>query len=109
MRFLPLVLAGCGLSDGKLLRELAPDQVAALCGESDEATYACDQVTVTVGGSACLDQVHVDPACTATVGDWRDCDEALRAALDADPCADAPAECDWLAACESDTTPGAVR
>ncbi len=109
LKYLPfLVLAvGCGIPDSKKLADLSEDDVIALCESIEEAEYTCDDTvsgfefsyTIAFGGDDCsTDGLSAD--CEATVGDWRDCDAAWRAVLDADPCsAEVPAECDPIMEC----------
>lgn len=112
-KFLPLLVlaVGCGIPDSKKLADLSEDDAAKLCEGIEEAEYTCDMTvygyemsyTITFGGEDC-DMTGTPTDCEATVGDWRDCDAAWRAVLDADPCStEVPSECDALMECV-DTT-----
>jgi hypothetical protein len=103
-----LLLAGCGgLKDGTKLRDLDEDQAKDLCEEySDEQTAKCDYkgqtIPITVGGTECdVGSAKDDPKmadCDATVGDYRDCMDALYD----DPCqliTGLPPECSWFEDC----------
>ena len=104
-----LLLAGCGLSDGKALRDLDEDDWAKLCEEFEEESFTCEgegfSYTIEFGGDC--EPTDTDgtlmefpESCEATVGDLRDCDEAWREVLRADPCsADVPTECDYFESC----------
>ncbi len=108
-KFLPLLVlaVGCGIPDSKKLSDLSEDEATQLCESIEPAEFTCDATvsgfemsyTITLGGDECsTDGLSSD--CEATVGDWRDCDAAWRAELEADACsADVPAECDALMAC----------
>lgn len=110
-KFLPLLVlaVGCGIPDGKLLVDLTADDMTKLCESIEPATYTCEMTAygyeitydITLGGDDCESGTDGLPdSCEATVGDWRDCDAAMRAAFEADPCTtDMPSECDALFAC----------
>ena len=107
-----LFAVGCGVSDSTLLVDLSPEQITQLCAEQEDASYHCEQGGVSfdydVDAKKCGTQTHVDDTCTATVGDYRACDAALRSALDEDPCAGLaafPSECDWIPDCGVGSVP----
>ena len=98
-----LFLVGCGgISDNTLLVDLEPEERTALCEGVKEESWTCEvdgaSSTISVGEN-CEDGFAVTDDCTATVGDWRACDEAIRKAYNEDPCADFPAECGYIFEC----------
>jgi hypothetical protein len=114
-RYFPLalvvLLAGCGIPDGKLLKDLSADDMVKVCEETDLQTFTCDAgggVTydITIGGSSCESSDSdttaaptISDSCTATVGDARTCTADTITALTADPCAALPASCSFYADC----------
>ena len=103
-------IAGCsdsGVSDSKKLTALttaeSKDVCLELAGDYPERTVMCGTTAITVGLTAAECNVD-DPAtatCTATVGDARDCVDALYSQTDAQLCADTPppAACAKLQGC----------
>jgi hypothetical protein len=81
-------LAACGgLSDTTTLGELTAEDWTALCEEvsvADPQPVTCsDDVEITPSSAAeCAEDTEVFAGCTATVGDLRDCMDAINA----DPC-----------------------
>lgn len=107
-KFLPVlalaILSGCGVPNGKALKDLEDEDWTALCEEQGEESFTCEvggaSLTYTFGTNC--DQVNgsVADGCEATVGDYRDCNDAWMAALREDPCyAKEIPECDWFASC----------
>ena len=103
------LLAGCGISDSKLLVDLSADDLTKLCGEFDDATYTCTGATATytinLAAADCVSSSYSD-TCTATVGDLRNCNADTRAVLEADACGltELPATCSWAVDCADMTT-----
>ncbi len=108
VRFVALLslLAACGggLADTVTLGELDAEQWVTLCDEvsvETAETVTCDgDVEITTATSAdCQEDTDVFADCTATVGDLRDCMDAINA----DPCVllseTAPAGCEPVFAC----------
>lgn len=107
-----LLLAACGVPNGKSLGDMDEGDWKSLCTslESEEKTVTCDidgtEIDVTTGGSAAdceTDYTGGFPeSCEATVGDLRDCNDALYE----DPCLlfseTAPAGCDAVFSCMLD-------
>lgn len=98
-----LGLAACGISDSTAVADLDNDDAQKICEEFDEREITCEvegfEFTVTLGGD-CDDATigDVPEGCTATVGDYRDCQEAYAALSDEEVCAadDVPAACEPL-------------
>jgi len=107
--FLLLAAAGCGssVSDSKKLSELSTSEAKDVCLElaSDypERTVTCGSASITIGLTAaeCNTPDPAPATCNATVGDVRDCQDALYSQTDAELCADSPlpAACAKLAGC----------
>ena len=83
---LPLLLAACGLSDKKPVAELSESQADEMCAEYDVRSVTCGEgdVTLTLDfNDDCAAMVgDVTAECTATVGDYRFCMDAVAAASD---------------------------
>lgn len=101
---------GSGIADSTKLTSLTPEQAKDLCEELaailPERTVMCAPgVTVTIGTSSAECAMPDSPpaTCMATVGDVRDCQDALKAATDMQICSDTffPPACMKLAACGS--------
>jgi hypothetical protein len=105
LSILSIFALGCGISDKTLLVDLDPDQIQKLCEDSTGGTYHCEMsgftTDITVDASSCSEGMAVSSDCTATVGDWRACNDAYTAALEADACMmdGMPAECDPMMSC----------
>jgi hypothetical protein len=103
MRWTLLLIAGCGVSDNKLLADLDEGERERLCDNVKAETFACEGTAMTLDFSrdpeSCLGELEVKEDCEATVGEWRACDEAYREVLREDPCAMAPEECEWTLGC----------
>jgi len=99
------LLVGCGgddgVSDSKRLADLSTSEASDVCNGLVEAypkrTVQCVGFSFPVGYSAddCLDQDPAAPACTATVGDLRECAEVMYNKTDEQLCMDeaVPAAC----------------
>jgi len=106
-KMLPFLVlaAGCGIPSSALIVDLTAEDMAKLCEDMVEETFTCEisgfSYDITFGGESCEGgNEGLTADCAATVGDWRACDDAWRAALTADPCAtDIPTECDPLMEC----------
>jgi len=111
-QFLCLVafLVGCGgdgVSDSKKLTDLSASESKDVCLELAEdyapRTVDCDGTMITIGieKADCNDAETAPATCTATVGDARDCYDAMFSMSDAEICmADAPpAACAKLEGC----------
>lgn len=95
-----LGVAGCGIGDDVLLVDLSEDDVAKLCEGVEPETFVCEPIEIAYDADGCADSLEVAEGCTATVGEWRTCDEASRAQLREDPCAlETPPECEWTGGC----------
>ena len=108
--FLLIAIAGCGdsgVSDSKKLSDLSTAESKDVCLElaSDypERTVTCGSTTITIGltSAECNTQDQAPATCTATVGDARDCTDAIYSQTDAELCADTPlpAACTRLMGC----------
>jgi hypothetical protein len=102
LSILVLALAACGVSDSSLLTELSDSQAVSLCEEYGEKEITCGEgeftFTFTFGADCDTTTADETPAeCTATVGDYRDCFDAIYAMTDEEFCnsEDIP-ECDAL-------------
>ena len=98
---------GGGISDSKQLGSLTQEEGTALCNEIadnyPEKTVSCPDGDTTVGTSPsdCTGGDNTFPSsCTATVGDARDCFDALYNQSESDTCSGTiPAECEPLFSC----------
>jgi hypothetical protein len=97
-----LALTACGVSSNAELSSLDQDQAQSLCEETEERTITCGDDTfsfeITLGGDCDAEYTAPPEGCTATVGDWRDCQDAYAALSDEEICEaeDVPAACDAL-------------
>lgn len=109
--WMTVLVIGCGgdsgVPDSKKLSDLTTSESNDLCAEL-VADYPQRTVTCTGGFTFQIgvppdscDGSTPPPACTATAGDIRDCQEATFALTDAELCADAPppAACTKLTGC----------
>jgi hypothetical protein len=88
-------LVGCGgdgVSDSKKLSDLTPTEAKDVCLELvddyPERTIDCSGTMITIGFTAaeCNDEQAAPATCTATVGDIRDCTDAIYSLTDAQFC-----------------------
>ena len=81
------VLMAC-VPNGKLLSKLSAEQATSVCEEYAQRTIVCgdeDAQEVYVFGGDC-DSARAPADCEATVGDYRDCQEAVEELSDEDFC-----------------------
>jgi len=74
---------------GKLLADLSDEQATSVCEEYAQRTIVCgdeDAQDIYVFGGDC-DNAGAPATCGATVGDYRDCQEAVEELSDEDFCA----------------------
>lgn len=98
-----LAACGGGIGDSVTLGELDAEQWVTLCEEvslENPEPVTCGDVTITPAtADECSEDTSVYAGCTATVGDLRDCFDAINA----DPCVlmdeTAPAGCEPVFAC----------
>jgi hypothetical protein len=97
---------GGGGNDSQQLGSLTTEEATALCndlaGDYPEKTVSCPDGDTTIGfeDGACDGDQTFDSSCTATVGEARDCYDALYNEPDADICSQTiPEECAPLLSC----------
>jgi hypothetical protein len=102
---LPFAMA-CGVPASTKLSELDEDQAKSLCEELSGEEYTCEtemgDVTYTFGGDCenSSDDFDYGAKCDPTVGEWRDCMNALEAQVKEDACStETPDACDWFDDC----------
>jgi len=100
---LALLLSACGISDGKEITSLSDSQAESLCEEYEPRTITCSgdgfdfEIVLNEDCESNTSATPVD--CTATVGDYRSCMDALYERTDAEVCEDpaaVPGECSAL-------------
>jgi hypothetical protein len=100
---LALALSACGVSNGTSIADLSDAQATAICEEYEERVITCEgegfEFELTYGGD-CEDASVGDApeGCEATVGDYRDCFDAVYAQSDEELCSSdgLPSDCDAL-------------
>ena len=103
--FALMTLSACGISDGTELSSLEGEDLVQICEDNaaEDRTISCDdgaggtiEIELSSDCSTAGDSTFPE-ACTATVGDYKDCQSALANASDEDLCAGTlPSECDAL-------------
>lgn len=98
-----LALSACGVGGSTALKDLSDEQATKVCEEYDPKTITCGEgdFTFTFEFATDCDTVgtgDIPEACEATVGDYRDCLDAIYALSDEEFCSseDLPADCDAL-------------
>lgn len=89
MLFTGVLLGACTVPSGKSLSELKAKQATSVCEEYAERTIVCgdelSEETFRFGGDC--GNAGAPASCTATVGDYRACQEAVELLSDEDFCA----------------------
>lgn len=98
----PFITACGGPSDSTKLSDLSADEAKDLCEElSYSRTVTCSGQTITINSDDCSMATAPSASCTATVGDARDCTDAIKSAADTELCTGSlPAACEKLSTCE---------